>query len=155
MGYIEALRERVGNEPVILVKTTVLIINSLGEILLVRHIENQWGIPGGHMELGESAEECAKREIEEEIGLKLNKLALFGVFSGKELFTKLRNGHEYYNVVIGYICTDFEGQLQPDGDEVLEARFFRPDRLPDNTDPYIRNKIMENTGRITAMLSAN
>lgn len=153
MGYIETLRGMVGNDPVILVKTTVLIINSQGEILLVRHVDNQWGIPGGHMELGETVEECAKREIKEEIGLKLNKLTLFGVFSGKELFTKLRNGHEYYNVVIGYVCTDFEGELRPDGTEVLEARFYRPDQLPDNTDPYIQLKIKENAGRIAAMLA--
>lgn len=61
MGFIEALRDMVGNELVILVKTTVLIINSLGEILLVRHIDNKWGIPGGHMELGEVCSDKNKR----------------------------------------------------------------------------------------------
>ncbi|WP_454190934.1 NUDIX domain-containing protein [Paenibacillus sp. Marseille-Q7038] len=103
MGYVESLREIVGNTPLILVRPSILILNKTGEILLVRYQDNTWGVPGGLMELGESVEECAKREVEEEIGLQIKNLTLFGVFSGKELYTKLRNGHEYYNIIIGYI----------------------------------------------------
>ncbi|RIX50149.1 NUDIX domain-containing protein [Paenibacillus nanensis] len=152
MGYIEALREKVGNDPVILVRPSVLIVNPKGEILLVRHDHDTWGVPGGHMELGETVEESAIREIKEEVGLRLKKLTLYGVFSGNELYTRLRNGHVYYNVVIGYLCTEYEGELKPDGIEVLEAKFFRFDQLPESTDPYVRKKVMENSGALMAML---
>ncbi|MBU5439146.1 NUDIX domain-containing protein [Tissierella sp. MSJ-40] len=43
------------------------------------------------MELGESVEECIRREVKEEINIEIKSLQLFGVFSGKELFAKLRN----------------------------------------------------------------
>lgn len=155
MGYIESLREMVGNAPVILVRPSILILNNSGEILLVRHGDHTWGVPGGFMELGESVEESARREVREEIGIQIKKLVLYGVFSGKELYTKLRNGHEYYNVVIGYICTEFEGELKPDGVEVLEAKFYKPKELPENTDSYLKSKIEENALHIATLLEVN
>ncbi|MEC0125685.1 NUDIX hydrolase [Paenibacillus pabuli] len=155
MGYIESLREMVGNAPVILVRPSVLILNKSGEILLVRHVDNTWGVPGGFMELGESVEESARREVKEEIGIQIKKLVLYGVFSGKDLYTKLRKGHEYYNVVIGYVCTEFEGELKPDGVEVLEAKFYKPTELPENTDPYLKSKIEENALHIATLLGVN
>ncbi|CAM3586687.1 NUDIX hydrolase [Marinicrinis lubricantis] len=153
MGYIETLRELVGNTPLILVRPTVLVINAKGEALLVRYQDDVWGLPGGMMELGESVEACAAREVKEETGLTVRNLQLFGVFSGKELYTKLRNGHEYYNIVIGYICTDYEGVIQPDQDEVLEAKFFQLQQLPENTSPFIKSKASEYAGQISRLLN--
>ena len=152
MGYIEMLRSMVGNAPVILVRPSILILNKEGEILLVRHADDTWGVPGGFMELGESVEETAMREVQEEIGIEMKKLELYGVFSGKELYTKLRNGHAYYNVVIGYICTEFEGEPKPDGLEVLEAKFCNPTELPDKTDPNLKRKIQENAQHIASLI---
>jgi len=143
MGYIEDLRMQIGNQPLILVRPSVAILNKFGQILLVKYEDNSWGIPGGLMELGESTEECIRREVKEEIGLDLGPLQLFGVFSGKELFTKLRNGHEYYNVIIGYICTEFDGEIIPDGVEVLEAGFYSLSEAPASTQPYIQEKLKE------------
>lgn len=73
---------------------------------------------------------------------------MFGVFSGKELYAKLRNGHEYYNIVIGYICTDYEGEIMVDGNEILDARFYSVNELPEKTNPFIKNKIKEYSGLI-------
>ena len=70
MGYIETLRGMIGNAPVILVRPSILILNKAGEILLVRHNDDTWGVPGGFMELGESVEEAAVREVQEELGIK-------------------------------------------------------------------------------------
>src|ERR1700677_3929105 len=53
----------------------VLIFNEHNQVLLGKRIaahgKSSWGPPGGHLEFGESFEECAAREIEEEIGLKI------------------------------------------------------------------------------------
>ncbi|GIP44623.1 DNA mismatch repair protein MutT [Paenibacillus sp. J45TS6] len=152
MGYVESLREIVGNTPLILVRPSILILNKTGEILLVRYQDNTWGVPGGLMELGESVEECAKREVKEEIGLQIKNLTLFGVFSGKELYTKLRNGHEYYNIIIGYICTDYEGEIKPDGAEVVEAKFYNLAALPERIDPFIKSKMSEYVEEIQNIL---
>lgn len=63
MGYIEGLRNLVGNQPLILVGVAVSVINEAGEFLLQKRSDGVWGVPGGFMELGESAEEAGRREV--------------------------------------------------------------------------------------------
>jgi ADP-ribose pyrophosphatase YjhB (NUDIX family) len=155
MGYIEDLRELIGNRPLILVRPSVAIINKMGQILLVKYQDQSWGIPGGLMELGESVENCLRREVKEEINLDLKALQLFGVFSGEELFTRLKNGHEYYNIIIGYICSDYDGEIRPDEVEVLEAKFFKVNEVPGNTNPYIKEKLKQFGPQIKQILKAS
>ncbi len=38
------------------------------------HGDGCWSAPGGHLEFGESPEECARREVLEETGLKLGQV---------------------------------------------------------------------------------
>ncbi|MDQ3093678.1 MAG: NUDIX domain-containing protein [bacterium] len=44
---------------------------------IVVHGNNTWSVPGGHLESGESWEECAKRETAEEAGIFINNLSHF------------------------------------------------------------------------------
>ena len=47
-----------------------ILFNESDEVLLQRRSDNgRWGLPGGRMEIGESAEECAVRETWEETGI--------------------------------------------------------------------------------------
>ena len=43
-------------------------------IFLIKHRQGHWGFPKGRVEPGESFEECAKREIFEEVGIKLKNI---------------------------------------------------------------------------------
>ncbi|MNJ38141.1 hypothetical protein D3C77_329820 [compost metagenome] len=74
------------------------------------------------------------------------------MFSGKELFTKLRNGHEYYNVIVGYICTEFEGEIKPDGEEVVEAKFYNLAEVPESIQPYIKEKLKQLVPQLEQLL---
>lgn len=49
----------------------VLIFNSRGELLLIQSYKwhGKYGVPGGHIEMGESAVDAARRETKEETGL--------------------------------------------------------------------------------------
>ncbi len=55
------------------------------KVLLIQRRDNPykgcWAFPGGFMEIDETTEQCAIRELEEETGLKLNKLHQIGAYS--------------------------------------------------------------------------
>ena len=60
MSYIKDLRKYVGHEPILTAGVGLLVFNNENEILMqLRTDYNQWGFPGGSMELGESFEETA------------------------------------------------------------------------------------------------
>lgn len=65
---------------------------------------HQWGYAGGSIELGETVEEAAKRELFEEMGLVADEMELFYINSGEETHYIYPNGDEVYNVEIIYIC---------------------------------------------------
>jgi len=46
-----------------------VVLNAQGQILVVNQKHNSWSLPKGHIDLGETAVEAAKREIYEESGL--------------------------------------------------------------------------------------
>lgn len=62
---------------IIKVGVGVMIIKD-GLILLHQrkgsHGEGEWAFPGGHLEFGESIEECAKRETKEEAGIEIENI---------------------------------------------------------------------------------
>ncbi len=90
------------------------------------------------MEPGETLEETVRRETLEETGLEIDDLALFGVFSGPDLFYEYPNGDQVYNVTVVYLVRNVNGQLQVDINEHRQARFFALDSLPSCTSPPIR-----------------
>ncbi len=62
----------------------VLRLDELPEILLVKRKEspfqNMWALPGGFMEMEESLEEAARRELIEETGIKAGELIRFDTY---------------------------------------------------------------------------
>ncbi|CAG7652124.1 hypothetical protein PAESOLCIP111_06462 [Paenibacillus solanacearum] len=102
------------------------------------------------MELGETLEEVAARELFEETGLKSRSLERFHVFSGKDLYYQYPNGDEVYNVVTAYLCADYDGVPKEDGDEVQELRFFSYREIPIELSPPdkpVINKFLEQVAR--------
>ena len=64
MGYIEDMRNLVGNHPLILIGSHAIIVNEKNEILLqLRTDFNRWGIIGGALEYNETLEDALKRSI--------------------------------------------------------------------------------------------
>ena len=79
MNYIMDLRKKIGHEVIMTVGCGVLIENEEGQLLLQKRSDTgQWCVPGGAMEIGETYEETAKREIREEVGVEVTNLCLFG-----------------------------------------------------------------------------
>ena len=130
MSYIMKLRETVGNVPLLLPAASVIAVKE-NKILLQKRADNGlWSYPGGYMELGETPEQSAKREFNEETGNIAINLTLFGVFAGEERHKTYPNGHEVYITDIVYVCDEIEETDQNHDDEVLEVKWFHVDNLP-------------------------
>jgi ADP-ribose pyrophosphatase YjhB (NUDIX family) len=100
-----------------------IVLNERGEILLLRHRfwrEGSWGLPGGYVKRRERLEDALAREVREETGYQIEPVALVRLVSGYKL-----------RLEASFLARLDGGELRIDPHEVLEARFFLPDRLPD------------------------
>lgn len=89
------------------------------------HGKGTWGFAGGHLELGESFEDCVQREVEEEVGIKVANLQ-FGTLTNS-VFSPTT-----HYVTIFIVCDYHEGELtnlEPDKTEKWE--WFGWDELPE------------------------
>lgn len=124
MEYYQEIRQYVGHRPLILPGAVVIIQNEFNEILLQERKPGLFGLPGGLMDLGESLEETASREVLEETGLSVSALELCKVFSGPDYYFKIDNGDEFYSVTVVYQTKTFSGTLQANAEETLSLNFF-------------------------------
>ncbi|QDP41093.1 NUDIX hydrolase [Radiobacillus deserti] len=131
MEYVKELRRKVGHQPLILPGAVVAIVNSDNRVLLQHRTDGGWGLPGGLMELGESLEDTARREVKEETNLQVGQLTLLQVFSGPEFYFKIPNGDELYSVTALYWTKDFYGDILVNEHESLDVRFFEMNNLPE------------------------
>lgn len=130
MEYFKYLRQHVGHQPIILPGSVVIIINNKNEILLQEKHNGYWGLPGGLMNLGESFEEVAKREVFEESGLIVENLKLLNVYSGSQYYLKVSNGDELYSATAVYYTKDVSGKIKIDYSESKDIKYFKTDHLP-------------------------
>ena len=93
------------------------------------------------MELGESYEETARREVFEETGLVVGELNLFYLNSGQHTFYQYPNGDEVYMACTIFTTTDFSGDIKMQEDETADLRWFHLHEIPDNINPNDRRSI--------------
>jgi len=106
-----------------LIGAAAVILDSEGKVLLVKHSygKNNWDLPGGKGEDNESAEETAKREVLEEVGLEVQIEELTGVY--------YEASYDMHHFV--FIAKNGNNQMpQPSSPEILECRYCSIDELP-------------------------
>lgn len=120
-GWMQAAASRI-IRPLFQVFAVAVIFDENKRILLVKTTYNRfhpWGLPGGSLEYGETAEETLLRELEEETSLQIEVERLLFVKTWKP-----------DRVGLYYLCRVTAGVFQP-SDEISELGYFSPDTLPD------------------------
>ncbi len=127
--YIKRIRSKVGHEKIIIVYAGGCIFNENGEVLLQKRADcNKWGFPGGAIELGETPEMAAKREVKEETGLDIEVNKLIGIYTDSDVVCA--NGDKVHSICIGYEMSVVGGELICDENETLELKYFSLDNMP-------------------------
>jgi ADP-ribose pyrophosphatase YjhB (NUDIX family) len=98
-----------------------VVKNELGEILLVKRAnepkKGRWSLPAGFVELNESLEEAALRELEEETGVKGKVVKLIGAY--------IQPSQMYKAVLtVGFLIEHIDGEPRP-GDDACGVKYER------------------------------
>ncbi|MGZ9586715.1 NUDIX hydrolase [Paenibacillus marinisediminis] len=123
-----------------LMGAAAIILDTEGRVLLVKHSYGKcnWEIPGGKSEQNESAQDTARREVEEEIGLHVQVGPLTGVYYDPQY-----DMHHY-----AFICTLSEEQMpQPTSPEIIECGYFSIDDLPRPLSDFTYQRIQDALNR--------
>lgn len=87
--------------------------------------EGTWGLPGGHLEYGESLIECAKRELMEELGIEGLEFKLVAM-------TDNIDEHRGHYVHASFLVEQFSGEIHcMEPDLCYEWNFFDISNLPE------------------------
>jgi NAD+ diphosphatase len=101
----------------------VVVARDDGQMLLARSARfppGMFSAVAGFVETGESLEQTVCREVAEEVGVRVGELRYFG--SQPWPFGR--------SLMMGFFARHLGGEIAVDGTEIVEARWFSPDRLP-------------------------
>ncbi|MEU4563765.1 NUDIX domain-containing protein [Actinoplanes sp. NPDC023936] len=104
-----------------------VVVNDDGEILLIRRSDNDnWALPGGGMDLGESLPDTAVRETLEETGIDVEVTGLVGIYTDPRhviLYTSNNEARQEFSVV--FTARPIGGRPTPSS-ESTEVRWVPP-----------------------------
>ncbi len=123
-----------------MIASSYLILIKDEKVLLSRrfqtgYMDGHYSLPAGHVDEGETVEDCLVREVEEEIGVRIKKkdISLVHVVHRKEVDIRL----DFF-----YTANGFLGKVRnAEPDKCDDLRWFKLDQLPDNILPYIKQAI--------------
>jgi 8-oxo-dGTP diphosphatase len=104
------------------------VIRKGGKVLLIKRrfdpSRGKWSIPGGLVELGEMVQDAVKREVEEEVGLKIRVGRLIDVIDN---ITKTEDGRiRFHYILADYLVSPLSGEIRGNR-EVLDLGWFTPE----------------------------
>jgi ADP-ribose pyrophosphatase YjhB (NUDIX family) len=102
----------------------VVVVNDAGEILMIRRSDNDnWAVPGGAIDLGESMTQAAVRETREETGIECQITGLVGIYTDpKHVILYTSNGEVRQEFSILLTAVAVGGQPTPSS-ESTEVRW--------------------------------
>ncbi|MCW2875923.1 MAG: ADP-ribose pyrophosphatase-like protein [Sphaerisporangium sp.] len=108
----------------------VVVTNEAGDILMIRRSDNDnWAVPGGAIDLGESIPQAAVRETREETGIECEITGIVGTYSDPKhviLYTSNDEARQEFSIVL--TAHAVSGQPTP-SDESREVRWVSRDQV--------------------------
>ncbi|WP_043627579.1 NUDIX hydrolase [Nonomuraea candida] len=108
----------------------VIVINTAGDVLMIRRSDNEnWAVPGGAIDLGESIPEAAVRETAEETGIRCEITGLVGTYSDPRhviLYTSDGEVRQEFSIVL--TGREIGGEPTP-SEESREVRWVPRDEV--------------------------
>ena len=108
----------------------VVVVNDAGEVLMIRRSDNDnWAVPGGAIDLGESMVEAAIRETREESGIECRITGIVGIYTDPRhviLYTSNGEARQEFSIVL--TASAVSGTPTP-SDESSEVAWVRREDL--------------------------
>ncbi len=123
-----------------MIASSYLILIKDGKVLLSRrfqtgYMDGHYSLPAGHVDEGETIEDCLVREVKEEIGIVVKKkdIELVHVMHRKEADIRL----DFF-----YVTQRYSGEVENmEPGKCDDLKWFKLDQLPGNVLPYIKQGV--------------
>ncbi|WP_434317742.1 NUDIX domain-containing protein [Leifsonia sp. P73] len=126
--YVLSIRERIGNDFLLLPGVTAVIRDGERFLLARAPHSAEWSLIGGGVEPGEQPAEALAREVFEETGAAVRITGIVGAYGGEPLMVDYPNGDR-----VGYVTTAYEcrlaGKANPDGEEIAELGWYTHEEI--------------------------
>ena len=113
-----------------------VVVHNNGEILMIKNSYgrwNKWMFPGGGINKNEDSEEAAKREVLEEVGVRLTDVRKIGGYTSDREYKK--------DTVSVFLGESSDKDFKIDKKEIAEAQWFSVSNLPEISD-YSKNILL-------------
>ena len=114
--------------PAVTADCVVMTKETEPKVLLIQRgsmpFKGDWAFPGGFMNMDETTEQCAIRELEEETGLRLSNIQQIGAYS------KIDRDPRGRTITVAYLAIVDEPASVTGQDDATKAQWFPVDALP-------------------------
>ena len=124
-----------------------LILIAKGKVLLSRrfqtgYMDGYYSLPAGHVDEGETLEDCLVREFYEEIGIRIKKKEI-------ELVHMMHRQEKDTRLDFFYTTKNYTGKIKnTEPEKCDDLKWFKLNQLPSNVAPYIKQAIENSIKKI-------